>query len=80
MKNYSRDNDTCLMNVGIYWRGIMSSQLLPEIIMALKPYLEEQSSPGYDNHDIACGIVWDCAEQMSYQDFHRAWHTEAENK
>jgi hypothetical protein len=79
MKNYSPDNDTCLMNVAIYWSGIMNSQLLSEIVIALKPYLKEQASPGYDNHDIACGIIWDCAEKMSYLDFYQAWHTQAEN-
>lgn len=75
MQSYNRNNDTCLMNVAIYWRGIMGSELLPEIVVALKPYLKKQSSPGYDNHDIACGIIWDCAKKMSYRDFHRAWHT-----
>lgn len=77
MQSYDLDDDTCLMNVAIYWRGIMSSQLLPEIVVALKPYLKEQSSSGYDNHDIACGIIWDCAKKMSYTDFYRAWQIKA---
>ncbi|WP_036485817.1 hypothetical protein [Myxosarcina sp. GI1] len=57
----------------------MSSQMLPDIIQALKPYLKEHSSPGYDNHHIACGIIWDCAKKMSYLDFYRAWHTQTSN-
>lgn len=53
--------------------------MLPDIIQALKPYLKEHSSPGYDNHHIACGIIWDCAKKMSYLDFYRAWHTQTSN-
>ncbi|MEL6930464.1 MAG: hypothetical protein AAFO95_17800, partial [Cyanobacteria bacterium J06600_6] len=74
MENYEPDDDNYWLNMGVYWRVIMSSQILPEVIRVLKPYLKDQSSSGLNVDNIACAIIWDCAQQMSYQDFHQAWH------
>jgi hypothetical protein len=76
MQTYDLDDDFSLMNVGIYWRGIMNSTLLPKIVLALKPYLSQKTSAKVDNYSIAYSIIWDCAEKMNYADFYRAWHTE----
>lgn len=75
MQTYDPDDDLSLMNVGIYWRGIMNSTLLPKIVVALKPYASQKTSAKIDNYSIAYSIIWDCAEKMNYVDFYQAWHT-----
>lgn len=75
IQTYDPDDDCILLNVGIYWRGIMKSSLLSEMVIALKPFLRKKTSAKVDNYSIAYGIIWDCAEKMSYADFYQAWHT-----
>ncbi len=77
MQSYDPEDDYSLLNVGIYWRGMMQSKLLPEIVIALKPYLSKKTSANCDNYDIAFSTIWDCAERMNYLDFYRAWKTKA---
>lgn len=74
IQSYDPDDDCILFNVGIYWRGIMKSTLLAEIVMALKPFLRKQTSKKVDNYSIAYSIIWDCGKKMNYQDFYQAWH------
>ena len=74
IKSYDHNDDCALFNVAIYWRGIMESTLLPEIVIALKPFLRNRTSARVDNYTIAYGIIWDCAKKIGYQDFYKAWH------
>ncbi len=76
IRTYDPDDDCVLFNVAIYWRGIMKSNLLSEIVIALKPFLRTKTSLKVDNSSIAYGIIWDCATKMNYADFYQAWHTQ----
>ena len=74
MQTYDPEDDSSLLNILIYGRGIRNSQLLPEAVIALKPYLNHKSST---NREIACMMIWKCAKKMSYTDFYRAWQIKA---
>lgn len=74
MQSYDSEDDSNLLNILIYGRGIRNSQLLPEAVIALKPYLNHKSST---NREIACMMIWKCAKKMSYTDFYRAWQIKA---
>ena len=73
MQTYDPNDDGSLLNILIYGRGIRSSQLLPETVISLKPYLNHKGST---NREIACLMIWKCAKQLNYPDFYRAWHTQ----
>ena len=75
MQTYDPEDNLSLLNVGLYWRGIMKSTLLPEIVTALKPYLNKETLGTGTNYNMAFSMMWDCANNMSYLDFYRAWHT-----
>ena len=76
MQTFQEDDDGCLLNIGIYSRGILQSDCMPQAVIALKPYLSEQFCRRTPlNYDLAYGIIWDCAQKMSYPDFYKAWHT-----
>jgi HEAT repeats len=77
IQNYDSNDGNSLLNVGIYWRGIEKSDLIPHFVSALKTYLSDwcyNHTPF--NYDLAYGLIWDCAARISYLDFYKAWYQE----
>ncbi|MEB3215236.1 MAG: HEAT repeat domain-containing protein [Nostocales cyanobacterium 94392] len=68
-------DDSFLLNSADRLKQILQQEHFPRIITALKEYLGEQSykSSSY-RYDGVYKLIWHCAENMSYQDFFKAWH------
>ncbi|MFN6540160.1 MAG: hypothetical protein RM021_027955 [Nostoc sp. EkiNYC01] len=65
--------DEYLLNIAESLTNILENEDLPEVVIALKDYLNE---PYYKNtsyrYDAVFKIIWHCAENMTYPDFYKA--------
>ncbi len=63
----------CLLDMAERLTKILQSEHLPEVVIALKDYLSESC---YKNssyrYEAVFYIIWHCAENLTYPDFHKA--------
>ncbi|MEH2037166.1 hypothetical protein [Nostoc sp.] len=70
---YQASEDEYLLDIAETLTNILQNEHLPEVVITLKDYLSE---PHYKNssyrYDAVFNIIWHCAENMTYPDFHKA--------
>ncbi|WP_371641083.1 hypothetical protein [Tolypothrix sp. NIES-4075] len=49
---------------------------MPQVVIALKEYLSEKfyKNSSY-RYEAVFNIIWHCAENMTYPEFYKAWHS-----
>ncbi|MEH2200991.1 HEAT repeat domain-containing protein [Nostoc sp.] len=67
--------ESCLLDIANSLTKILQSEHLPQVLISLKDYLNEQF---YKNnsyrYEAVFNIIWHCAENLTYPDFYKAWH------
>jgi hypothetical protein len=68
--------ESCLLDIAQTLTKILQSEHLPQVVIALKDYLSEEfyKNSSY-RYDAVFNIIWHCAENMTYPDFYKAWHS-----
>jgi len=68
--------DSCLLDIADSLTRILQVEHLPQVLIALKDYLNEQfyKNSSY-RYEAVFKIIWHCAENLSYLEFYRLWHS-----
>lgn len=65
--------ESCLLDIADNLISIIQSEYLPQVVTTLKDYLSKQF---YKNnsyrYEAVFNIIWHCAENLTYPDFHKA--------
>ncbi|MCW5313297.1 hypothetical protein GTQ43_05575 [Nostoc sp. KVJ3] len=65
--------ESCLLDIAERLTKILQSEHLPQVVITLKDYLGKQfyKNSSY-RYEAAFNIIWHCAENLTYPDFHKA--------
>ncbi|MEH1949874.1 MAG: hypothetical protein V7K77_23415 [Nostoc sp.] len=65
--------ESCLLDIADDLISIIQSEHLPQVVITLKDYLSKQfyKSNSY-RYEAVFNIIWHCAENLTYPDFHKA--------
>ncbi|MBW4571348.1 MAG: HEAT repeat domain-containing protein [Tolypothrix carrinoi HA7290-LM1] len=68
--------ESCLLDIADSLTKILESEHLPQVVIALKEYLSEKfyKNSSY-RYEAVFDIIWHCAENMTYPEFYKAWHS-----
>lgn len=70
------DDEKSYLDLAFSLRKILLSEQMPQVVTALKDYLsEEVYKSRCDRYDAIYNIIWHCAQNMTYPDFYKAWHS-----
>ncbi len=64
-----------LLYTANYLRKILPSDQMPQVVIALKDYLGEHYKNSSYRYEAIYNIIWHCAQNMTYPDFYKAWHS-----
>lgn len=65
--------ESCLLKIADSLTKILQSEHLPQVVITLKDYLSKQfyKNSSY-RYEAVFNIIWHCAENLTYPDFHKA--------
>ena len=68
--------ESCLLDIAQILTTILQSEHLPQVVITLKEYLSEEfyKNSSY-RYEAVFNIIWHCAENMTYPEFYKAWHS-----
>lgn len=67
--------ESCLLDIANSLTQILQNEHLPQVVITLKDYLSQQfyKNSSY-RYEAVFNIIWHCAENLTYPDFHKAIH------
>ncbi|MHC0062343.1 HEAT repeat domain-containing protein [Nostoc sp. UIC 10890] len=67
--------ESCLLDIANSLTQILQNEHLPQVVITLKDYLSKQfyKNSSY-RYEAVFNIIWHCAENLTYPDFHKAIH------
>ncbi|GET35854.1 HEAT repeat domain-containing protein [Microseira wollei] len=82
---YSCQRLETLMQVPYSWEAVLSYNLLQKTVIKLKRYLNDEVDKNNDRFHFdrfkACyQVIWYCAQNMTYPDFYKAWHSQPKHR